>query len=144
MRETKLTNSKKIKEDTSKKKDGIPSKIEKVSKLQTLCRKELLCEDVGNSSEKPRKQRKYFTVRTSLFIGARGGGGSFKKPPRYDRCEFLQDACPLRRSEGDVFTRIQKFSWKRIVGVNSLPRGASVGEFSKSLTPSKRRARQNS
>jgi hypothetical protein len=27
------------------------------------------------------------------------------------------------------FTRIQEFSWKRIVGVNPLPRGASVGEF---------------
>jgi hypothetical protein len=47
--------------------------------------------------------------------------------------------CPLRRSEGGVFfTEIQRFSWNRIVGVNPLPRGASVGEFRKNLSPSKR------
>jgi hypothetical protein len=51
---------------------------------------------------------------------------------------FPRDACPLRRSEGDVFTIILKFSWKQIVGVNPLPQGASVGEFGKTLTPSKR------
>jgi hypothetical protein len=56
----------------------------------------------------------------------------------------LEDACPLRRSEGDVFTRIQGYSWNRIVGVNPLPRGASVGEFGKTLTPSKHRVCQNS
>jgi hypothetical protein len=33
----------------------------------------------------------------------------------------MEDACPLRRSEGDVFTRVHRFSWKRIVGVNPLP-----------------------
>jgi hypothetical protein len=31
------------------------------------------------------------------------------------------------------------FSWKQIVGVNPLPRGASVGELGKILAPSKRR-----
>jgi hypothetical protein len=37
------------------------------------------------------------------------------------------------------FTKVQKLSWKRIVGVNPLPRGASVGELGKILAPSKRR-----
>jgi hypothetical protein len=33
------------------------------------------------------------------------------------------------------FTEILKCSWNRIVGVNSLPRGASVGEFIKTCHP---------
>jgi hypothetical protein len=48
---------------------------------------------------------------------------------------FLEDACPLWRSKGDVFTKILRFSWNRIVGVNPLPRGASVGEFWKICHP---------
>jgi hypothetical protein len=36
------------------------------------------------------------------------------------------------------------YSWNRIVGVNSLPRGASVGELGKNLTPSKRWICRNS
>jgi hypothetical protein len=32
-------------------------------------------------------------------------------------------------------TEILKCSWNRIVGVNSLPRGASVGEFRKTCHP---------
>jgi hypothetical protein len=35
------------------------------------------------------------------------------------------------------FARVRGFSWKRIVGVNPLPRGASVGELGKILSPSK-------
>jgi hypothetical protein len=38
-------------------------------------------------------------------------------------------------SEGDVFTEILRFLWNRIVGVNPLPRGASVGEFRKTCNP---------
>jgi hypothetical protein len=53
---------------------------------------------------------------------------------------FPGDACPLRRSKGDVFYRNSRFSsWNQIVEVNPLPRGASVGELGKNLTPSKRR-----
>jgi hypothetical protein len=33
------------------------------------------------------------------------------------------------------FTEIFKCSWNRIVGVNPLPRGASVGEFKKTFHP---------
>jgi hypothetical protein len=33
------------------------------------------------------------------------------------------------------FTEILRFSWNRIVGVNPLPRGASVGEFRKTCHP---------
>jgi hypothetical protein len=33
------------------------------------------------------------------------------------------------------FTRIQKFSWNQIVGVNPLPRGANVRELGKTLHP---------
>jgi hypothetical protein len=42
------------------------------------------------------------------------------------------------------FTRIQEFSWNRIIRVNPLPRGASVGELGKNLTPSKRWVCRNS
>jgi hypothetical protein len=57
MCETKLTKSdvKKMKEDNIKPKEAVPSKIEKVSELQTLCREELFCEDVSKTSEKARK-----------------------------------------------------------------------------------------
>jgi hypothetical protein len=33
------------------------------------------------------------------------------------------------------FAEILRFSWNRIVGVNPLPRGASVGEFRKTCHP---------
>jgi hypothetical protein len=42
--------------DNRRTKKAIPSKIEKCSKLQTLCREELLCEDAGKSSEKARQR----------------------------------------------------------------------------------------
>jgi hypothetical protein len=45
---------------------------------------------------------------------------------------FPGDACPLRRSEGDVFLpEFGTFSWNWTVEVNPLPRGASVGELGK-------------
>jgi hypothetical protein len=82
-------------------------------------------------------------VQTSLFIGARGG--SFKKLPRYDRCEKSGGRVSTPTFRGwHFFTRFQKFSWNRIIGVNPLPRGASVGELGKNLTPSKRRVCRNS
>jgi hypothetical protein len=53
---------------------------------------------------------------------------------------YLGGACPLWHSEGDVFYRNSGYYLcKRIVGVNPLPRGASVGELGKNLSPSKRR-----
>jgi hypothetical protein len=80
---------------------------------------------------------KIFYGESYLFIGARGAVSRTRLDLTVAR--FPEDACPLRRSEGDVFTEIQKFSWNRIVGVNPLPQGASVGEFRKNLPPSKRR-----
>jgi hypothetical protein len=47
---------------------------------------------------------------------------------------FLEDVCPLRRSEGDVFYRSSKVFMEMDVGVNPLPRGASVGELGKTLS----------
>jgi hypothetical protein len=78
---------------------------------------------------------KNFYGQGSLFIGAEG----VVQENHLDStvASFPEDVCPLRCSEGDVFTKVQKFSWKRIVGVNPLPRGASVGELGKSLAPSK-------
>jgi hypothetical protein len=84
---------------------------------------------------------KIFYSESSLFIGARGGG---VLRTRLDSTVawFPEDACP--RVHSDVprvtfSTKIQRFSWNRIVGVNPLPRGVSVGEFRKNLSPSKRR-----
>jgi hypothetical protein len=75
----------------------------------------------------------------------RGEGGQFQE---------LTSIRPLRdfrrtRVHSDVlrvtfFTEIQRFPWNRIVRVNPLPRGSSVGEFRKNLSPSKRRVRRNS
>jgi hypothetical protein len=76
-------------------------------------------------------------VRTSLFIGARGV--VLRNCLDMTVASFPEDDVP----RVTFFTKIQKFSWKRIVGVNPLPRRASVGEFGKMLTPSKRRTRQN-
>jgi hypothetical protein len=77
----------------------------------------------------------FFYGGSSLFIGA-GGGGQFQE---------LVSIRPLRnfrrtRVYSDVprvtfFTKILRFSWNRIVGVNPLPRGASVGEFRKTCHP---------
>jgi hypothetical protein len=78
---------------------------------------------------------KFFYSESSLFIGVRG------------QFQELASIRPLRgfrrtRVHSDVpmvtfFTEILRFSWNRIVGVNPLPRGASVGEFRKNLSPSK-------
>jgi hypothetical protein len=38
------------------------------------------------------------------------------------------------------FTRVRRFSWKLIVGVNPIPRGASVGELDKTTSPSNRQS----
>jgi hypothetical protein len=70
---------------------------------------------------------KKFYGASSLFIGVRGVVQENRLDMTVD--SFLEDVCPLQRSEGDIFIRIQKFLWKRIVEVNPLPRGASVGEF---------------
>jgi hypothetical protein len=72
-------------------------------------------------------------VQTSLFIGARG----FVSRNYLDMtvARNPEDACPLQRFEGDVFTKIQEYSWNRIVRVNPLPLGASVGESGKALHP---------
>jgi hypothetical protein len=65
---------------------------------------------------------KNFYGESSLFIGGEGGGVVQDKRLDMTVASFPEDVCPLWRSEGDVFTRIQKFSWKRIVEVNPLPR----------------------
>jgi hypothetical protein len=80
---------------------------------------------------------KKFYGESSLFIGSRGVVS--RNCVDETVAKNLEDACPLRRFEGDVFTRIQGCSRNQIVRVNPLPRGASVGEFGKNLTPSKRR-----
>jgi hypothetical protein len=80
---------------------------------------------------------KIFQSESSLFIGVRGEASRTRLDSTVAR--LPEDACPLRRSEGDVFTEVQRFSWNRIVAVNLLPRGASVGEFEKNLSPSKHR-----
>jgi hypothetical protein len=77
---------------------------------------------------------KNFNSGSLLFIGARGGssakGASIR--PLW--------GCRVTRVPSDVprvtfFTKFPKYSWNRIVGVNPLPRGASVGEFRKTRHP---------
>jgi hypothetical protein len=114
-------------------------KTEESSNLSPLVAKNNSAEILA---EFRRKQWKFFTVQASLFIGARGVVS--RNYLDMTAVRNPKDACPLWHSEGDIFTRIQKFSWNPIVGVNLLPRGASVGELGKNLTPSKRRVCQNS
>jgi hypothetical protein len=52
---------------------------------------------------------------------------------------FQGGACPLRRSEGDVFTRIRDLFVESDRRSQPTSRGASVEELGKNLTPSKRR-----
>jgi hypothetical protein len=81
------------------------------------------------------KQWKNLQRKRSIY---RGKGGSFKKRISMTVAVFPGDVCPLQRSDGDVFYQNSRFySWNRIVGVNPLPRGASVGELDKKLAPSK-------
>jgi hypothetical protein len=76
-------------------------------------------------------------LQRELSIYRGEGGGQFQE---------LASIRPLRdfrrtRVHSDVprvtffFAEIQRFSWNRIVGVNPLPRGASVGEFRKTCHP---------
>jgi hypothetical protein len=81
------------------------------------------------SSEKTRGRWKISSVNLSIY---RGEAGSFKKLPRFDRCEFSGGHVSTPTFWGwHFFTKVRKFSWKRIVGVNPLPRGASVGGLGK-------------
>jgi hypothetical protein len=54
--------------------------------------------------------------------------------------EFQGDTCPLTFRGWRFYRNSEDFSWKRIVGVNPLPQGASVGELGKNLSPSKCRS----
>jgi hypothetical protein len=86
------------------------------------------------SSGKLRERWKNFYSQGTLFIGE---GVVSRTYLDSTVARFTEDACPLWRSEGDVFTRVCRFSWKRIVRVNPFPRGASVRELGKTLPPSK-------
>jgi hypothetical protein len=91
-------------------------------------------EDSRKSSGKLRERwKKIRRPRHTIYMG-----GGFQEPASI---RPLQDSRRMR-VHSDVprvtfFTRVRRFSWKRIVGVNPPPRGASVGELSKTLPPSK-------
>jgi hypothetical protein len=79
---------------------------------------------------------KIFYSDNSLFIGAGEGGGQFQEPTSIRPLRDFR----MTRVHSDVlrvtfFTEILRFSWNRIVRVNLLPRGASVGEFRKICHP---------
>jgi hypothetical protein len=131
----------KIKDDNSRTKKAIPSKIEEGSKLQTPYREEPFCEYASKGSEKAREWWKNLRWELSIYRGE----GVVQETASIWLLRVLRKT----RVHSDVlrvtfFTRIQKFSWKQIVGVNPLPRGASVGEFGKNVTPSKRRVCRDS
>jgi hypothetical protein len=71
---------------------------------------------------------------SALFIGVRGEVS--KKRLDMTVAIFSGDACPLRRSEGDVFTGIRDF----IRGIGSsestrFPKGLMLGNWAKTLHP---------
>jgi hypothetical protein len=126
----------KSKEQNKKAKKTIPMKIEEDSNLRLLVTKSFSAKMLANFWRKRGNDEKTYGV-SSLFIGVRGVVS--RNCLDMTVVSFPEEVCPLRRSEGDVFTRIREFSWNRIIRVNPLPRGASVGELGKNLTPSKRR-----
>jgi hypothetical protein len=78
---------------------------------------------------------KIFYGESSLFIGAWGGGAvsGTRLDPTVAR--FPEDACPLRRSEGDVF--LLKFKDFRGIGSSEstrFPEGLVLGNSGKSVT----------
>jgi hypothetical protein len=76
----------------------------------------------------------FFNNDSPLFIGARGVSSA--NTPQFDRCEISGGRVSPPTFRGwRFFTEILRFSWNRIVGVNPLPRGASVGEFMKTCHP---------
>jgi hypothetical protein len=110
--------------------------LRKSRNLKFLVTKSSSTKISGNFQRKRRSGEKTYDT-CPLFLGVRG----IVSRNRLDMivASFPGYACPLQRSEGDVFTRIQDFLWNRIVRVNPLPRGTSVGESGKNLSPSKRR-----
>jgi hypothetical protein len=78
---------------------------------------------------KTRKRWNFLQWQLSIY---RGEGGSSANTPRFDRCEIFEGRVSTLTFRGwHFFTEILRFSWNRIVEVNPLPRGASVGEFRK-------------
>jgi hypothetical protein len=67
----------------------------------------IFCEDARKGSEKNEEAVKKFYSENSLFIGARGGAVS-RTHLDSTVAKFPEDACPLRRSEGDVFYQNSK------------------------------------
>jgi hypothetical protein len=94
------------KNDNRRAKKAIPSKIEEALKLRTLCHETLFCENVSKGSERNEGAVKNFYGESCLFIGARG----VVQKNRLDMtvASFPEDACPRRRSEGNVFYQNSK------------------------------------
>jgi hypothetical protein len=121
----------------------VPSKVDESLSLQTHYHEKPFRRNRNQKfGEKWGSGENFLRWELSIY---RGQGAVSRRCLDSTVVRSAEDACPFRHSEGDVFfTEIQKFSWNRIVGVNPLPRGASVGEFRKNLSPSKRRDCRNS
>jgi hypothetical protein len=77
---------------------------------------------------------KIFYSESSLFIGARGAVSGTHLDPTVAR--FPEDACPLRRFEGDVF--LLKFKDFRGIGSSEstrFPDGLVLGNSEKTCPP---------
>jgi hypothetical protein len=84
--------------------------------------------------DKNKRTVQKFNSGSLLFIGARGV--VLRNLPRLDRYRvFGWRVYPLTFRGWRFFTKFPKCSWNRIVGVNPLPQGASVGEFRKTRHP---------
>jgi hypothetical protein len=78
---------------------------------------------------------KIFYSDSSLFIGARGGGQFHEPASIRPLRDFWRTCVHSDVPRATFFTEILRFLWNRTVGVNPLPRGASVGEFRKTCHP---------
>jgi hypothetical protein len=127
-------NVEKVKDDNRRTKEAIPLKIEEVLKLRTLCHEMLFCENASKISERSERTVKIFYSESSLFIGVRG----VVQENRLDMtiAGFPEDACILRRSEGDVFL-LEFKSFCGIVSSEStcFPEGLVLGNSGKILHP---------
>jgi hypothetical protein len=112
----------------------IPLKVEKLLNLQTLCREEPLCEDDGEKVRRKQGPVKiFYDVNLSIY---RGEGGSFKKLPRFDRCEFSRGCVSTPTFLGWCF--LPKFKSFRGNGSSEStrsPEGLVLGNSVKPLHP---------
>jgi hypothetical protein len=105
------------------------SEVRELFSRKTSCRERERC-----TNRESWKTVKFFNSGNPLFIGL-GRGSSAKRASIQPSLVSRATRVPSDVPRVTFFTKFPKDSWNRIVGVNPLPQGASVGEFRKTRHP---------